>query len=306
MKEPRKWTPTELARDAAAARERFRRRRLDEPLELYARLFDECAPAFGAVIDRLPALTREPLDPAVVAELVGDRGTRLAFRYLAAPPISEDDLKTLADTTLSAAALRQDAEQARRVRDTVLHIVDPRRFPWIGEGREPAGRERDRAVVASAALAAARGVETSRRTGAKKEQEEAVKARLREIGFVEVPPREIALLDAAPAPGAFCGESKFGDSRADLVVRLHDRRAMPLECKASNSAVNSFKRINHEAAGKARAWLAGFGKRQTVPAAAISGVFNPRNLETAQAEGLTVFWSHRLDDLADFIESTRG
>lgn len=261
---------------------------------------------FAAVIDRLPALTREAVDSADIADLVGDRETRVAFRYLAAPPISEDDLKTLAETTLSAAALRRDAGGARRVRDTVLHIVDPRRFPWIGEGRDPTERERDRAVVASAVLAAARKVETSRRADAKREQEETVKARLRAIGFVEVPPREIALLDAAPAPGEYCGESKFGDSRADLVVRLYDRRAMPLECKASNSAVNSFKRINHEAAGKARAWLAGFGKRQTVPAAAISGVFNPRNLETAQAEGLALFWSHRLDDLADFIESTRS
>ncbi len=261
---------------------------------------------FAAVIDRLPALTREAVDPADIADLVGDREARVAFRYLAAPPISEDDLKTLAETTLSAAALRRDADGARRVRDTVLHIVDPRRFPWIGEGREPTERERDRAVAASAVLAAARKVETSRRADAKKEQEETVKARLREIGFVEVPPREIALLDAAPAPGEFCGESKFGDSRADLVVRLHDRRAMPLECKASNSAVNSFKRINHEAAGKARAWLAGFGRRQTVPAAAISGVFNPRNLETAQAEGLALFWSHRLEDLADFIDATRS
>ena len=81
---------------------------------------------------------------------------------------------------------------------------------------------------------------------------------------------------------------------------------MPLECKVSNSAVNSFKRINHEAAGKARAWLAGFGNRQTMPGAVISGVFNPANLETAQAEGLAIIWSHRLSDLTDFIESTRA
>ena len=80
---------------------------------------------------------------------------------------------------------------------------------------------------------------------------------------------------------------------------------MGLECKASNSAINSFTRINHEAASKACAGLAGFGKRQTVPGAVISGVFNQANLETAQAEGLALIWSHRLRDLADFIESTR-
>ena len=238
-------------------------------------------------------------------DLVREGDSLTAFRYLAAPPISEDDLKTLAGSTLSATALRNSQEEACRVRDIVLHLIDPHRFPWIGEDRGPTPEERERAVVASAVLVAARKVETSRRSGAKRRQEEAVKATLRNIGFGEVVPRDIPTLDQAPGPGEFCGESKLGDTRADLVIRLHDRRAMPIECKVSNSAVNSFKRINHEAAGKARDWLRGFGDRQTVPGAVISGVFNPTNLETAQSEGLALFWSHRLSDLTDFIESTR-
>ena len=190
------------------------------------------------------------------------------------------------------------------MRGIVLHILDSHRFPWIAEGRDPTGHERSRAVMASAVLVAARKVETARRADAGKEQEAAVKAMLRDIGFSEEEPRDIPLLDAAPDPGTFCGESKLGDSRADLVIRLYDRRAMAVECKASNSAVNSFKRINHEAAGKARAWLAGFGRRQIVAGAVIGGVFNPANLETAQAEGLAIFWGHRLQDLADFIRAT--
>ena len=68
-------------------------------------------------------------------------------------------------------------------------------------------------------------------------------------------------------------------------------RVMPVECKASNSAADSFKRIDREAVGKARAWLGGFGRRQTVPVAVIDGVFNPANLETARTE-----WAgHRLE-----------
>ena len=78
---------------------------------------------------------------------------------------------------------------------------------------------------------------------------------------------------------------------------------MPVECKTSNSAVNSFKRVNHEAVGKARAWTAEFGKRAIVPCAVIGGVFNPDNLQTAQAENLTIFWSHRLSDLDSFVAS---
>lgn len=294
-----------MTADAAKARALFRRQRLDEPLALYSRFFNAFVPVFGSVIDRLPSLADDSLDPENIGALVGDKDARTAFRYLAAPPVSEDDLKTLAETRLSAAALRSDAAQAQRVRDVVLHIIDPHRFPWIAERRDPTAHERAQAIVASAALVAARKVETSRRSDARREQEDAVASMLRDIGFTEVPARDIPLLDAAPAPGQFCRESKLGDSRADIVIRLYDRRAMPVECKASNSAVNSFKRVNHEAAGKARAWLAGFGRRQIVPCAVIGGVFNPSNLDTAQAEGLAIIWSHRLQDLAVFIESGR-
>ncbi|MEW6250864.1 MAG: XamI family restriction endonuclease [Planctomycetota bacterium] len=85
------------------------------------------------------------------------------------------------------------------------------------------------------------------------------------------------------------------------MVRLRDRRVMPIECKVSNSAVNSFKRVNHEAAGKARQWLTAFGARATVPAAVLAGVFKPANLATAQDIGLHLFWQHRLQDLGEFL-----
>jgi len=279
---------------------------MDEPLELYSEFFETFAPIFNDIIDRLPALSVDPVDPATMADLVHNGDVRTAFRYLAAPPISEDDLKTLAETTLSASVLMSDPEQANRVRDIVLHIIDPHRFPWVEQGRDPTEHERSQAIVASAAMVAVRKVETSRRLDATKGQERAVKQLLKDIGFLEVASRDIPMLDAAPSPGEFCGESRLGDTRADVVIRLYDRRVLAIECKASNSSVNSFKRVNHEATGKARAWLMAFGQRQTVAAAVITGVFNPANLETAQAEGLALFWSHRLEDLADFIEATRA
>ncbi len=305
MAEPRAWSLAELAEDAGAATDRFRRSRLNEPLAQYTRFFETFTPIFDDLIDRLPSLTDEANVRNVMADLVADDDVRTGFRYLSAPPISEDDLKILAETTLAANVLRRDAEQAKRVRDIVLHIIDPHRFPWIGEEREPTLEEHRIAVVASAALVAARKVETSRRSGSRM-QEDDVKNVLREIDLVEVPRRDIRMLDDAPAPGEFCGESRLGDTRADIVIRLHDRRVMPVECKMSNSAVNSFKRINHEAAGKARAWLTRFGSLQIVPCAVIDGVFNPANLEAAQGEGLMIVWSHRLSDLTEFIEETRS
>ncbi len=305
MRPPRRWTAAELARDAAEGAAVFRRERLREPLALYSRFYKAFAPVLGDVIDRIPSLSREPVDADAIAELVGDADRRTALRYLTAPPISDDDLKTLAGATLTRNAIRTDPEQARRVRDVILRILDPHRFPWISGNRSPTGQERASAVVASTVLVAARKVETTRRLDARLAQEDAVKTVLRSVGFAEVASRNIPMLEAAPEPGAFCGESRFGESRADIVVGLRDGRTMPMECKVSNSAVNSYKRINHEAAGKARSWITSFGNRQIAPAAVIGGVFHPANLEAAQNLGLAIFWSHRLEDLRAFLESSR-
>ena len=264
MSEPPIWTAAELASDAEQAKAAFRKRRLREPLELYSRFFKLFAPIVAGMIDRLPGLTSAQAAAEAVAEIIADDDWRTAFRYLAAPPISEDDLKTLAETNLSAMALRSDEEQARRVRETVLQVIDPHRFPWLADGRSPGEAER-------------------------------------QAGLVEVQAREIPMLDAAPKAAEFCGECSFGGTRADLVVRLPDGRVAAIECKASNSAVNSYKRINHEALSKAHTWFEAFGNRQVVPVAVIDGVFNPASLATAQSGGLTILWRHRLADLSQLV-----
>ena len=81
---------------------------------------------------------------------------------------------------------------------------------------------------------------------------------------------------------------------------------MPIECKVSNSATNSVKRLNNDAAAKAAAWILHFGRGQTVPCAVVSGVFKTNNLRQAQDAELTIFWSHDLEPLRDFILSTRN
>jgi hypothetical protein len=78
---------------------------------------------------------------------------------------------------------------------------------------------------------------------------------------------------------------------------------MPIECKVSNSATNSVKRINNDAAAKALDWLKTFGTNQVVPTAVISGVFKVSNLMQAQEAGLTLFWAHDLKRLGKFIAS---
>ena len=108
-----------------------------------------------------------------------------------------------------------------------------------------------------------------------------------------------------PQEMQFCAECQLGERKADVVVRLHDTRLLAIECKVSNSATNSVKRLNNDAAVKAEYWIKQFGAAQVVPAAVLSGVFKVLNLEQAQARGLSLFWAHDLCKLGAFINSTR-
>ncbi|MGH2771058.1 MAG: XamI family restriction endonuclease [Actinomycetota bacterium] len=56
---------------------------------------------------------------------------------------------------------------------------------------------------------------------------------------------------------------------------------MALECKVSNSALNSVKRLIRETGGKARSWRNAFGL-QIVTGAVLAGVYKLGNLLDAQ------------------------
>jgi hypothetical protein len=297
-----KWTADQLAEDAAESIRRFREVRLREPLEEYLEYFNEYREQVEDLIEGTVDLT-ELSDQAV--ELLTQPEQLTAIRYLASPAISEDDLKVLAEAVLSATRLRAEPDMARRVIDTVMLGLDRERFPWVAESREPTAIERAAAVVSTAALIATQKVQTDRRNTAKSDQEQAVADILLANGFTQVLTRKVENVTHLPNPGEFCAEALFGTRKADLIVRLWDGRAMPTECKVSNSSTNSVKRLNNDAAAKAKTWIQEFGTATCVPAAVLSGVFKVHNLESAQSDGLTLFWAHRLQAMVDFIAMTR-
>ncbi len=299
------WSADRLDADRMQAREQFARERMLEPLEEYLGHFDRVQDVLDDLIEGTVDLT-ELEDRAL--DILTDPAKLEVFRYLAGPPVSEDDLKTLADAgSIAPRTLRQDPELVRRLVAMIRDGIDRRRFPWITEGRQPSEAERSAAVLASAALIATRRTETNRRNEGKRTQEEQVRQALIDHGFgeVRIPGNRIDTLAEAPQPGEFCREVTLGTRKADLVVGLWDHRVMPIECKVSNSATNSIKRLNNDAAAKAEAWVAEFGRTQVVPVAMLSGVYKLRNLEQAQDRGLTLYWAHRLGDLTGWIEQTR-
>jgi hypothetical protein len=304
MKTPPVWTRDQLEESVATARSIFRDERLSEPLAHWHRTFDEHWSQFHRLFDEFEVADPESLSPERVAEIfredLGD-----ALRYLAGPPISSDDLKVLADASLGPKVLSKNPDQAQRLLDTILVAVDPKRFPWIAERRQPTDQEKSAAILASAALITAQRVSTDRRSDGRDQQENAVKEYLTSLGFEEAPPRSIQTLTDAPEIGQFCSEVLVGSRKADVPVRLYDGRLMPIECKVSNSSTNSVKRVNNDAAVKAGTWLEEFGTKQVVPTAVLTGVFKVHNLEQAQQRGLTLFWAHDLTALGQFIKATK-
>jgi hypothetical protein len=302
---PPRWTDDQLEVARNEAIEIFRTIRMEEPLEQYSDQFEAMLEHVENLLELTVDLT-QLTDEDVAVAVVTDPGMMTALRYLAGPPISEDDLKVLSDVSLNPSVLSKNPDQALTLVETVMLGLDRNRFPWIGEERDPEVAEREAGIVGTSAMMAYRKVLTARANESKDAQELAVAAALVEHGgFKQVDPRTVSTFTDAPNPGQFCHESDVGGRKADIVVRGWDGSLIPIECKVSNSSLNSVKRLNNDAAVKAKTWIAKFGSNQTAPAAVIAGVFKLKNLKDAQDDGLTLFWAHEIDKLIDYLESLR-
>jgi Holliday junction resolvase len=102
------------------------------------------------------------------------------------------------------------------------------------------------------------------------------------------------------------GETPLAGAKADVVATLRDGRVLAIECKVSNSAVNSYKRVVHDTGGKATIWYDQFGRANVIAAAVLNGVFSPSNIESVQNDkSVSLFWDHRLDDLKNFVTTAK-
>jgi hypothetical protein len=303
MKSPPRWTTEQLGRELTRSVTIFKRERLEEPLEAYLEQFEIYQGRVEELVEATVDLTQLR---AVAAEILTNPQLLEVFRYLPGPPISTADLTVLSDAvSLSGKRLRADPGLVEQVVETVMLGLDRRRFPWVADRREPDESERHAAIIATAALMATQRVGTTRRNRGKTLQEGLVEDALLSAGLTKVARRSVVTSAELPGPGEFCGESRLGSRKADFIIRLWDNRTMPVECKVSNSATNSVKRLNNDAAAKAEAWRRDFGETQVVPCAVLGGVYKVHNLEDAQRRGLTLFWAHDLEPMLTWIESTR-
>ncbi len=115
----------------------FRAERLEEPLENWKRTFEDYRARFTRLFDEYgiarPSSLTPPQVAAIFREDLGD-----ALRYLAGPPISEDDLSVLAEAgSMAPGRLEADHAAAGRILSTIVQALDTKRFPWLAAERGP-------------------------------------------------------------------------------------------------------------------------------------------------------------------------
>ena len=293
--QPLVLTQAQLERGREAAVARFIEERGREGTEAYRAAFNRIEPIVRRLFDASKDLSAASGDllrqePDFVA----------AARYLAGPPISADDLRTL---TGGAVGRKLPPETAQRVAEVLRAVWDPIRLPWLATHRSPTKHERDAAIAWTAGIWAVEQVRTTRRTEASRRQEDAVMAVLKKAGFNEKRRiRTMGSLDELER-GCFMREVTLAGSKCDIPIRLLDGRLLALECKVSNSALNSVKRLIRETGGKAHRWHNAFGE-QVITGAVLAGVYKLGNLVDAQETyHVAIFWEHSLDELRRFLRA---
>jgi hypothetical protein len=223
----------------------------------------------------------------------------MAFRYLLAPPVSQDQFDLLCpswskrtehpDRRMTQAA----AEDAATV---VLQWLHKAAAPWLQIGRAPTRAELRGALNRASFFIAAQRVQTIQRGRLSAGQEGAVVALLEELGWERRPSR---LIDtrAAVDPKTFMHKTRFATKttapqEVDIACGLRGTVVAAIECKVTNDQTNSIKRIN-DVLKKASAWHDHWGSFVET-AAILQGVIAAKDVDRLTDARVHVFWSHDL------------
>lgn len=232
----------------------------------------------------------------------------IAFRHLTAPPISQDQFRLLCKqwpkgTEKSGKPIK--AVTALAVASVFEERRDRRLSPWLELHRGPKFRELASTLGSIAPLIASQRIQTSRRNRLAARQEDAVIALLEKRGWTKQASRLITAGGSLPARH-FMHKAKFASGKReiqeiDVACGLGGTNVLAIECKVTNDATNSIKRMN-DVLKKATAWRNHWGSF-VKPAAILEGNIKVSDVERLLDAGIEVFWSHRLDLFGNWLDS---
>lgn len=247
------------------------------------------------------------------------------MRYVAGPPISEDDLGVLVTRSVNGitrGAIAADSQLPLAELRLICRLSDPYRFPWLASRRTPSMREIRESIAATTALHATQALMTERRNYGKA-IEQRLEQRLLELNFVRATGgrrtrQKPGVVEPPPFPSKgrvtqpshhpvfphFYGECVVYSRKVDLFIALKSGIMVAVEAKDSSSALNSKKRLLNDTAAKAKSYQVAAGKN-IISVALLSGVFTVPDLIEAQKAGLYLVWAHKLDEFIAWIGSQR-
>lgn len=308
---PGSWTQQELEADAHHARAEFVKVRLAalaSERQSYLGAHKEYAQAVDALLQATNDLR------SMTGSSLHDRAALGLARQLAIPPISVDDLDTLTDSCFGQwlgqttdRGVRPSSAEFNQAAKLISDRLDTDRMPWVAAGRAPTQQERRLFVEWTAAGPAIGRVLTERRSSASARQEAGTRAAAQAAGYKPIaPPGTLNDPIKQMQAGSYATASrKLNGTNMDVPVRLSDAHPtgllfLAIECKVSNSSLNSRKRLN-DVRVKREVWDNAGTLYQFRTAGVLAGVFSLERLTEAQKGGVLIFWEHRLTDLTKYL-----
>lgn len=230
--------------------------------------------------------------------LQANGGHMLVLRHLMAPPISQDQFALLCPT------YSKGSEKTGRVlSNNVAHAVaaafllgrDRRLTRWLNDDQVPTFSQVRNLLRSVVPILSDKDVATVRRGRMSLEQEGAVVALLQERGWLRQGGGLISNLTDVQ-PHHFLHKARFATKtqpqEVDIACGLPGTVVLAMECKVTNDATNSVKRIN-DVLKKATAWQLHWGSFVRT-AALLQGVIAFKDVARLLDGKVEVFWSHDL------------
>lgn len=227
------------------------------------------------------------------------------LRHLMAPPISQDQFVLLcpkypkrAETT--GAGLTDDAALA--VSAMIAAGRNRRLTRWLNDNQAPTFGQLRNLVRSVVPMLCVQNVATLRRGRMSAEQEAAVVRMLSARGWTKQSSGLISNLTDVK-PQHFLHKARFATQtrpqEVDIACGLPGTVVLAMECKVTNDATNSVKRIN-DVLKKSAAWQTHWGNFVRT-AALLQGVIDYKDVERLLDGGVAVFWSHDLSAFESWL-----
>jgi hypothetical protein len=231
----------------------------------------------------------------------------LVLRHLFAPPISQDQLKLVLPSYPKGAEKNQTRLSKAAADDFAAAFAarrDPGLTAWLDTNSNPSRRQIKKVLHTLTPMISSQIFNTVRRNRLSDEQEKAVEALLASKGWTKAPSATVNNTSDLASKHFMrktrC-KTRTATKEVDIACGVNPSLIMAMECKVSNDATNSVKRVS-DVMDKTKAWNDQWGGFiQT--AALLQGVVAYKDVARLLDSNVLVFWSHDLQPLADWLDA---